>query len=166
MYNISIGRWNVKYTVLLIWLKIDYANKAQANVQSGHFRIYGDFFTSITPLTFISVHILEDESSRAGITACKLTLKYDTGSRRTFWTHVRLASGLEGSNFNANVAIMMKMWDIATSYQGGRGLTSFVGTMNDRFTLRGFPILGRLHLSEIAVHRNSEFNRFKFEGYE
>ena len=24
----------------------------------------------------------------------------------------------------------MKMWDIATSYQGGQGLTSFVGTMN------------------------------------
>ena len=33
-------------------------------------------------------------------------------------------------NFNANVAIMMKLWDIATSNQGGRGLASFVGTMN------------------------------------
>ena len=33
-------------------------------------------------------------------------------------------------NFNGNVAIMMKMWDIATSNQGGRGLASFVGTMN------------------------------------
>ena len=33
-------------------------------------------------------------------------------------------------NFNANVDIMMKMWDIATSNQGGRGLASFVGTMN------------------------------------
>ena len=28
------------------------------------------------------------------------------------------------------VAKMMKMWDIATSYQGGRGLSSFVETMN------------------------------------
>ena len=25
---------------------------------------------------------------------------------------------------------MMKMWDIATSNQGGRGLASFVGSMN------------------------------------
>ena len=25
---------------------------------------------------------------------------------------------------------MMKMWDIATSNQGGRGLKSFIGTMN------------------------------------
>ena len=33
-------------------------------------------------------------------------------------------------DFNADVAIMMKMWVIATSYQGGRGLASFVGTMN------------------------------------
>ena len=33
-------------------------------------------------------------------------------------------------HFNANVAIMMKMWDIATNNQGGRGLASFVGTMN------------------------------------
>ena len=33
-------------------------------------------------------------------------------------------------NFNADVAIMMKMWGIATSNQGGRGLASFVGTMN------------------------------------
>ena len=28
------------------------------------------------------------------------------------------------------IAIMMKMWDIATNNQGGRGLASFVGTMN------------------------------------
>ena len=33
-------------------------------------------------------------------------------------------------NFNADVAILMKMWDIATSNQGGRGLASFVGTMH------------------------------------
>ena len=33
-------------------------------------------------------------------------------------------------NFNADVSIMMKMWNIATSNQGGRGLTSLVGTMN------------------------------------
>ena len=26
---------------------------------------------------------------------------------------------------------MMKMWDIATSNQGGRGLASFVGTVNE-----------------------------------
>ena len=32
-------------------------------------------------------------------------------------------------NFNANVALMMKMWGIATSNQGGRGLASFVGTI-------------------------------------
>ena len=37
-------------------------------------------------------------------------------------------------NFNADVAIMMKMWDIATSYQGGRGLASFVGSMH--YTLK------------------------------
>ena len=34
-------------------------------------------------------------------------------------------------NFNTDVAMMMKMWDIATSNQGGRGLARFVGTMND-----------------------------------
>ena len=33
-------------------------------------------------------------------------------------------------NFNGDVAIMMKMWDTATSNQGWRGLASFVGTMN------------------------------------
>ena len=35
-------------------------------------------------------------------------------------------------NFNANVPIM-KMWDIATSNQGGRGLASFVGTIITMF---------------------------------
>ena len=35
-------------------------------------------------------------------------------------------------NFNADVAIMMKIWDMATSNQGGRGLVIFVGTMNSR----------------------------------
>ena len=29
--------------------------------------------------------------------------------------------------FNADVTLMMKMWDIATSKQGGLGLASFVG---------------------------------------
>ena len=37
-------------------------------------------------------------------------------------------------NFNANVAIMMKMWGIATSNQGGRGLASFVGTIYTVFS--------------------------------
>ena len=32
---------------------------------------------------------------------------------------------------------LMKMWDIATSYQGGRGLASFVGTMNWSLELFG-----------------------------
>ena len=36
-------------------------------------------------------------------------------------------------NFNANVALMMKMWGIATSNQGGRGLASFVGTIYIEF---------------------------------
>ena len=33
-------------------------------------------------------------------------------------------------NFNADVAITMKMWDIVMSTQGGRGFASFVGTIN------------------------------------
>ena len=33
--------------------------------------------------------------------------------------------------FNADVAMMMKMWGKATSNQGGRGLAGFVGTMNN-----------------------------------
>ena len=37
---------------------------------------------------------------------------------------------LSGENFNAVVAIMIKMWDVATSNQGGRDLVSFIGTMN------------------------------------
>ena len=37
-------------------------------------------------------------------------------------------------NFNAAVAIMMKMLDIATSNQAGRGLASFVGIMNNKRT--------------------------------
>ena len=70
-----------------ILFKIDYASKAQAYVQSGHLRIFGDFFrrshrayvpcintdfitTTLCPSfnTFINVHILKDEASRAGIT--------------------------------------------------------------------------------------------------
>ena len=39
------------------------------------------------------------------------------------------SSSFYQENFNADVAIMMKMWDIASN-QGGRGLASFVGTMN------------------------------------
>ena len=33
-------------------------------------------------------------------------------------------------NFNADVAIMVKMCDMVTGNPGGRGLASFVGTMN------------------------------------
>ena len=33
-------------------------------------------------------------------------------------------------NFNADVAIMVNMWDMATGNPGGRGLASFVGTIN------------------------------------
>ena len=44
-------------------------------------------------------------------------------------------------NFDADVAIMMEMWDIATGNQGERGLESFFGTMNINCSVKlPFPI--------------------------
>ena len=51
-------------------------------------------------------------------------------------------------NFNADVAIMMKMWDIATSNQGWRGLASFIRTMNDAAIVSFFIMLSRISISK------------------
>ena len=46
------------------------------------------------------------------------------------WTSSLFSSLIYLDNFNADNAIMMKMWDIASSNRGGRGLASFIKTMN------------------------------------
>ena len=58
--------------------------------------------------------------------------------------------------FNANVAKMMKMWDIATSNQGGRGLASFVGTMN--WCLFKIKVHMYVYGLEILISKTGESN--------
>ena len=59
-------------------------------------------------------------------------------------------------NFIANVAIMMKMWGIATSNQGGRGLASFVGTIycNTYIPQLKAQVSFSDHLCLLSVHLN------------
>ena len=52
---------------------------------------------------------------------------------------------------------MMKMWDIATSNQGGRGLASFVGTM--KFVdNKSFEYFYRMHLIYVNALDTSSDN--------
>ena len=54
-------------------------------------------------------------------------------------------------NWNASVARMMKMWGIATSNQGGRGLASFVGTIYYTQLLERLRGPGKQNHSKSAV---------------